>query len=311
MEDVLLGFWTLIALLISGILLVKFRIVPKNFDQEISRIVFMLTMPALVFLAMCESDIAVVFSLTAAVGIINSVILFFFYYLLAVKIFKLRAGEQTIGALSASYVNAGNLGIAYLMAITGDAAASAPVMLFQLLIVAPIVFIVLEKQRSTQGNFSPSHLNIGRIVLRALLQPPVIAVVLGLLVSVSGWQLPAVIYQPVNMLSHCAVPLVMLAMGVSLGSISLRHLLKANIATYVAVFIRVFASPLLTFFLAKVFALSPAMLLTAMVVSAFPSANNVFIFAHRYETGVELARDTVVLSTLLSMPVLLLIAAVF
>lgn len=76
MEDVLLGFWTLIALLISGILLVKFRIVPKNFDQEISRIVFMLTMPALVFLAMCESDIAVVFSLTAAVGIINSIVLF-------------------------------------------------------------------------------------------------------------------------------------------------------------------------------------------------------------------------------------------
>ena len=40
-------------------------------------------------------------------------------------------------------------------------------------------------------------------------------------------------------------------------------------------------------------------------------ANNVFTYAHRYDVGVELARDANIISTLLSLSVTLLIAFLF
>ncbi len=50
-------------------------------------------------------------------------------------------------------------------------------------------------------------------------------------------------------------------------------------------------------------------LLAVTVIAALPTAQNVFTHAVRYDRGVVLARDTIFITTLLSVPVLLLIAA--
>lgn len=49
-------------------------------------------------------------------------------------------------------------------------------------------------------------------------------------------------------------------------------------------------------------------LLTAMVLASLPTAQNIFIHAVRYDTSVALARDAILLSTALSLPVILLAA---
>jgi malonate transporter len=45
------------------------------------------------------------------------------------------------------------------------------------------------------------------------------------------------------------------------------------------------------------------------VLAALPSAQNVFNYAQRYDRGEILARDTVLITTVLSVPVLLVVAA--
>ena len=45
------------------------------------------------------------------------------------------------------------------------------------------------------------------------------------------------------------------------------------------------------------------------MIGALPTAQNVFTHAVRYDRGVILARDTIFITTLLSVPVLILIAA--
>ena len=49
-------------------------------------------------------------------------------------------------------------------------------------------------------------------------------------------------------------------------------------------------------------------LLAVTVIAALPTAQNVFNHAVRYDRGVLLARDTIFVSTLSSVPVLILIA---
>ena len=46
-------------------------------------------------------------------------------------------------------------------------------------------------------------------------------------------------------------------------------------------------------------------LLAVTVIAALPTAQNVFTLAMRYERGVILARDTIFVATLLSVPVIL------
>ena len=48
-------------------------------------------------------------------------------------------------------------------------------------------------------------------------------------------------------------------------------------------------------------------LLAVTVIAALPTAQNVFVFAMRYDRGVILARDTIFVATLLSVPVILAI----
>jgi hypothetical protein len=49
-------------------------------------------------------------------------------------------------------------------------------------------------------------------------------------------------------------------------------------------------------------------LLAVTVTSALPTAQNVFVYASAYDRGTVLARDVILLSTVLSVPVLIGIA---
>jgi predicted permease len=57
------------------------------------------------------------------------------------------------------------------------------------------------------------------------------------------------------------------------------------------------------------FALNPEQLFAVVVLAALPTAQNVFVYAQRYERGVTMARDTVLITTIASVPVLVAAAA--
>ena len=50
-------------------------------------------------------------------------------------------------------------------------------------------------------------------------------------------------------------------------------------------------------------------LLAIVVTSALPTAQNIFVHATRYDRGTVLARDTILITTVGSVPVILLVAA--
>src|SRR5690348_12304931 len=66
------------------------------------------------------------------------------YCALARWVWHRRLGDATIGALSASYVNAGNLGIPIASYVLGNAALVAPTLLLQLLFLQPLALAFLD-----------------------------------------------------------------------------------------------------------------------------------------------------------------------
>ncbi|GLV76767.1 hypothetical protein Shyhy02_47670 [Streptomyces hygroscopicus subsp. hygroscopicus] len=77
-----------------------------------------------------------------------------------------------------------------------------------------------------------------------------------------------------------------------------------------SVALKSFAQPVVAWAIAAgVFELDGPALFAAVVTSALPAAQNLFTYASRYETATVLARESILLSTLLAAPVLMTVAA--
>lgn len=84
----------------------------------------------------------------------------------------------------------------------------APVLLFQVLVLAPVGLTVLAGSREE----SPSRL---RLLTQPLRTPVVIGCALGLLVAVLGVRLPSLVLQPIELLAALAVPAALLAVVIT------------------------------------------------------------------------------------------------
>ena len=80
---------------------------------------------------------------------------------------------------------------------------------------------------------------------------------------------------------------------------------------WLAVALKTVAQPLLAYALGRwVVGLDGVALLAVTVTSALPTAQNVFVYAASYGRSTLVARDVILLSTVLSVPVLVAIALV-
>ena len=78
---------------------------------------------------------------------------------------------------------------------------------------------------------------------------------------------------------------------------------------WLAVVLKTAAQPVLAYVLGRwVAGVEGTALLAVVITSALPTAQNVFVYATAYDRGTRLARDVVLLSTVLSVPVLVAVA---
>ncbi len=131
------------------------------------------------------------------------------YVLIARLRWRLDTGALLIGALSSSYVNAGNLGIAIAAYVIGDITVVVPTLLVQMLVVQPAALIALDRITG-RGE------GVGAAIRRLLTNPLTIAAVVGLVLATTGWRLPAAVMSPLEMLAGAAIPLMLMSYGAAL-----------------------------------------------------------------------------------------------
>lgn len=269
----------------------------------LNRIAFFVTNPALLFVTLAKADLHVVFSTQVVVSAVAAIASAGLFVLLSRLFFRRGAAEITIGALGAGYVNANNIGLPVAVYVLGSASFVAPVLLLQLIVFAPIALTVLDV--TSRGSVS-----VRSILTQPVRNPMIIASLLGILLDVSGLKLPDAVFQPFVLLGGAAVPLVLMAFGMSLhGSRPLRAD-NGRVEILTAAVIKAAVMPVIAFLVAWLgFGMHGQPLFAAVALAALPTAQNVYNFAARYERGVAVARDIVLLTTLLAVPALLLIAA--
>lgn len=151
----------------------------------------------------------------------------------------------------------------------------------------------------TYGVWRVGHGGNVKLSLRDIITLPLIASFVALIVAVFHIKAPAFICDLCSVVGGATVPISMIVIGASLGSVRIRDAF-ANPLTYFASFVRLIACPVIVWLALRPFVADTVLLNTMVINAAVPSAVVVAVLAIQYDRDPELAAEGVLVSVLLS-----------
>jgi len=297
--SVLTGFLVVGVAIVVGYIVGRIDLLGPHARYVLSRLTFFVLSPFLLFVVLARADVATLFSALLPVSMLAAAVIFAIYAVVARFVLRRGVGESVIGALSGGLVNSNNIGIPISLYMLGNAAFSAPVILFQLLIVMPIALALLDA--ATSGARSA-----GRILRQTARNPMLIGSALGVLVALLDLELPPIVFDPLTLVANACVPIMLISFGISLHGQRVLATGGRRADVLVASTLKLLVMPVAAWLLALAFSLPSEQVLIVVVLAALPTAQNVFNYAQRYDIGEIIARDTIFITTLGCVPVLFL-----
>lgn len=310
MGGVLLGFATIAIVIAVGWLLAQLRILDDTGQVVLSKLVFFIASPALMVGVVGRADVHELFSTNLVALACAVAVTAVAQIVISRVVFRRTGGDTVIGAFCSSYVNAGNLGIPIAAYALGDTSAIAPILLLQMIILQPAGLTALDVLAARGRESVGRGRLLAMAVQRPIRNPLTIGSLIGVLIAVTGIHLPKIIDAPLTMIGDMAVPGMLIAYGVSLrtGPLPGRGEQAGHLG--VIVVLKLIVQPVAAWLVgAFVLGLHGDALLAVCIIAALPTAQNTFVFAVRYRTGMVLARDSIFLNTILSVPVIIGITA--
>lgn len=304
MLAVIEGFSVVWLVILVGWFVGRTKVLGENAQPVLSRLSFFVASPALLLETLARADLKAVFAQPLLVAAVSAVLTGGIFLLITKFLLKRSLAESLISAMSSSTANAANLGIPIAAYVLGDAALIAPVLIFQLAFYTPCYLMLLDAVTSGR------RATPGRVLLQTIRNPVILATLVGLVLASTGWQLPNLVAEPIHLIGGAAIPAILIAFGMSLGTskpLSATDGRRADIL--LATGFKLAVHPLLAYLLGH-FALNmsgPA-LFAVVVAAALPSAQNVFVTAQRYQVGITVAKDTVLVTTVLAIPAMFVVA---
>ncbi|HWV49931.1 MAG TPA: AEC family transporter [Microbacterium sp.] len=300
MLDTLTGFAVVGVAIAVGYVIGRIDLLGEQARYVLGRLTFFVLSPFLLFTVLAQADAKVLFSSLLPVSAIAAVLVIAAYALVARFVWKRNVGETVIGALSAGQVNSNNIGIPLSLYLLGSAAYPAPVILLQLLVFTPISLAILDAVTSAKTS-------AWRMLVRTATNPIILGSALGTLVSVLDVDLPAIMMEPALLLANACVPVLLISYGISLFGQRVLGASGRRRDVLLASTLKLLVMPVLAWVFAQfVFGLSAHEVLIVVVLAALPTAQNVFNYSQRYDIGEAISRDTVFITTIGCVPVLLL-----
>lgn len=201
----------------------------------------------------------------------------------------MRTRSEDVGAtrLVTAFGNVGFVGLPVVAAIFGD-----EMVFFASLCNIPFNLALYS---CSAAQLSPDG---GRVRWQDVLNAPVIATLLSVVLLLSRVHVPGVLADTISSVSGVTIPLSMLVIGTSLGGISVRSVLT-DWRVYVVSAVRLLVCPLLTWLVLRPFA-AGALLGISVLMAACPSAMLVTALCLQYGRSDAFASKCIFLSAVLS-----------
>ena len=212
-----------------------------------------------------------------------------------------RLAELSVHGIFAAFGNLGYMGIPLCISAFGPEGALPATLasVFGATIMLGLSVVLIETDLHSGSGVLASFGKVLRAIIR---NPLLISSALGIFVSLMQWQLPAPLVGFLELLSKAAVPCALFAIGLFLVGKSLS---TGAGEVGLAVIVKKVLQPALAWALALIFLdMNSMWAKAAIILAALPTATNVFILARNYNLFMNRASGTILVSTLLSVPIL-------
>lgn len=296
-HPVLSALLPVVVLIAIGFLAGKRRWVSASAVKDLSNLVFLVLIPALLFRTMGavhleKLDLKPVGVYFLAAGTIFT----------AVLLWQGLSRRATVVALASIFSNTVMIGVPLVSLAYGEAAM---VYLFTLISLHALVLlsfatVVLEfavmREQSQHGKTSTIHMakNVVLAMRNAVIHPVPLPIIAGLLFAQTGWVIPAVLDRPLLLLGNAFGPMALVLVGVTLAHTPVGAHIKGALAVSV---VKNALHPALMAALGWAFGLSGMPLTVMIVAAALPIGANVFLFSQRYHVAQELVTASVAVTT--------------
>lgn len=283
-------------LILIGYFLVRWRKWPPVLGDALTRFVFTLAIPCLLFRMMSDA--------TSVTSVDQRLLIAFFGGCLTVfligrfiawKIFRLDGTGQSIFALGGIFSNNVLLGVPLAKALLGDAAvpAVALVLIFNTATLWTLVTISVEWAK--QGNLSFQGL---KSTLKGVLTNPVVlSISIGTLFGRTNIVLPNAIDTCVAMLAQAAVPLALVALGMGLAEFGIRS--DWRLSSAIAM-VKLVLQPLVVWVLAILIGLGPLETKVVVLLASIGVGTNVYLMARQFKALEGPVAASLVLTTIIA-----------
>ncbi|MEU6869611.1 AEC family transporter [Streptomyces sp. NPDC046751] len=310
--------WTLTAI---GYAVGRSGLLGDRAEPVLGRFVFHVAMPAALFAMVSGARPASFANPSMVAFAAGTALVCGLGFLAAGRLFGRGTADRAIGGMASGYVNSANLGIPVAVQVLGDASFVAQVILFQVLLVSPVILTLLDAGTGVgTGPGSRRRVAVRRMLTMPVRNPIIMASLLGLAVSALGLRLPHALAHSFDLLGAAAVPTALITLGFSLNARpsadgSAKTVPNAvpgagawrtgRAEVVVTVALKTLLQPLIAFVVGgPLLGLPERQLLAVVVCSALPTAQNAFLYAQQYGRDTRVARDAVVASTVVSMATL-------
>lgn len=253
--------------ILLGFGLYKMQLLPKNTTDVLSKLTLWAFLPAMSFRGFCYNF---------NVHILKSsfqLLLISFLVLISVIAISRCIGKclskdlytQTLCAYTIAVPNYGYMGYALVRALLGD----EMLMKFQVFALPLTMYIYIFCINLLMGR---SERN-----LRALLNPPIVALLLGIVCGLTGATPPVVVQSVLTTATNCVAPITMILAGCSIAQFHFKEML-ANPLVYILVICRLILIPVVICAMIYLVEPSKEMALFLIMLYTLPTGLNTIVF---------------------------------
>ncbi len=146
-------------------------------------------------------------------------------------------------------------------------------------------------------------------IRKTLLNPNIIAVVLGMMVFLVHAELPDIFTSSVKYVAGATTPLSLLCIGFMLSTANLKKVMRSWRLLVISL-IQLLLAPFITYGLLLLIGFPEEVIIVCTLIQALPTATSLGLFAEKYGGRVEESSELVVISTICSIITLPLIIAI-
>ena len=276
---------------------VKIGIFDKAVTSGLSKFVFKLLMPVMLFKMMSRLSEMPPVDWRVLIAFFGScIIVFILGCTLGRRLFNQDSTGQVITGMGGIFGNNVQLGVPIVQVSLGVEAIPT----ISLLIIFNVLLLWTTATACVEFGRTGGHVDtkkFAKALLNIFKNPIVMGIILGSCLGMTGWHLPKVADHTLGLVSSATTPAALIAVGMGLAQHSFKAALPKGCLISA---LKLFVQPVIVYTLCRLIGLGELQTNATTLLSCLPVAINLFIMSNEFESEEAAASNAIFVSTLFS-----------